>query len=603
MMKLTTLLLLIAGGEAFVGERCHVNPVRTPIIPTRPQSNAARRNWGCCHRCAMSNDDDGGEPKSSYPSALNRPDFLRSVGIVAASTASAFAVNPPEPALAGLIQFPCLKLRNTYHLLSAGQSLFQSEDILATNPLFLTNRECALSDLGTRQIEDVCEYLNSGDDVVSPPTIVRHSFAAAAIDTANIVGRELKIGRDRLVPEFFFLDPRAGGLWDNLPITQAEPAIWAMDVDEAGRDGFGGRPPANEDGTPAETLSDQVPRLRQLLSACESIYSGDTVLLIFPDGTGPALLSCLIAGISLSRVHELEYRPGELRTDITYDSVRTMLPEKPSDEYQEKIKLGRIELKKLRSQTTVVNVKDQRYAQELKEEEQRAAEAAKQRAEKEEAERTRREQKAAKERAEKEEAEQTRREQMIRRVEKDRKEKQSTSSDMSPAVTASVAGIGALGVGASIFMGQDEDGANHEADIDIGAVSSTTNATLSADNSTKTTNLTDLGTEDVSVRSINGVPVTQDASIDLDDFAKQAESDNTISVAEPLSVSPNTTSSLPDIISIGSEDERLQKAEEVMEEYMESDDGGDAWLASLSEIINDDESNLNGDEDDKGSFQ
>ena len=36
---------------------------------------------------------------------------------------------------------------------------------------------------------------------------------------------------------------------------------------------------------------------------------------------------------------------------------------------------------------------------------------------------------------------------------------------------------------------------------------------------------------------------------------------------------------------------------------MESDDGGDAWLASLSEIINDDESNLNGDEDDKGSFQ
>jgi len=549
----------------------------------------------------MSNDDDDdddGEPKSSYPFALNRPDFLRSVGIVAASTASAFAMKPPEPALAGLIQFPVAKLRNTYHLLSAGQSLLQEEDILATNPLFLTNRECALSDLGIRQIEEVCEYLNSGDDVVSPPTIVRHSFAAAAIDTANIVGRELKIGRDRLVPEFFFLDPRAAGLWDNLPITQAEPAIWAMDVDEAGRDGFGGRPPANEDGTPAETLSDQVPRLRQLLSACESIYSGDTVLLIFPDGTGPALLSCLIAGIPLSRVHELECFPGELRTDITYDSVRTMLPEKPSDEYQEKIKLGRIELKKLRSQTTVVNVKDQRYAQEVKEEEQRAAEAAKQRAEKEEAERTRREQKAAKQRADKEEAEQTRREQMVRRVEKGRKEKPSTSSDMSPAVTASVAGVGALGVGASIFLGQNEDGTNDEADIGIDAISSTANTTLRADNSTKTTNM-----EDVSIRSINGVPVTQAAPIDLDDFAKQAERDNTVSVVEPLSVSPNTTSSLSDTISSSSEDERLQKAEEAMEEYMESDDGGDAWLASLSEIINDDESDLNGGEDNKGSFQ
>lgn len=28
----------------------------------------------------------------------------------------------------------------------------------------------------------------------------------------------------------------------------------------------------------------------------ESFYSGDTVLVIFPDGTGPALLSCLIGG-------------------------------------------------------------------------------------------------------------------------------------------------------------------------------------------------------------------------------------------------------------------------------------------------------------------
>jgi hypothetical protein len=159
-------------------------------------------------------------------------------------------------------------------------------------------------------------------------------------------------------------------------------------------------------------------------------------------------------------------------------------------------------------------------------------------------------------------------------------------------------------VGASIFLGQNEDGTNDEADIDISAVSSSTNAALSDDNSSKTTNnITDLSMEDVSIRSINGVPVTQTASIDLDDVAKQAGSDNTVSVVEPLSVSSNTTSSLSDTISSSSEDERLQKAEEAMEEYMESDDGGDAWLASLSEIINDDESDLNGGEDNKGSFQ
>jgi hypothetical protein len=174
---------------------------------------------------------------------------------------------------------------------------------------------------------------------------------------------------------------------------------------------------------------------------------------------------------------------------------------------------------------------------------------------------------------------------------------------MSPAVTASVAGVGALGVGASIVLGQNEDGMNDEADINISAVSSSTNATLSDDNSSKTTNITNLSMENVSIRTINGVPVTQAASIDLDDVAKQAGSDNTVSVVEPLSVSSNTTSSLSDTISSSSEDERLQKAEEAMEEYMESDDGGDAWLASLSEIINDDESDLNGGEDNKGSFQ
>ena len=39
----------------------------------------------------------------------------------------------------------------------------------------------------------------------------------------------------------------------------------------------------------------------------ETQYSGDDILLIFPDGTSPALLSCMIAGIPYNRVHELEF--------------------------------------------------------------------------------------------------------------------------------------------------------------------------------------------------------------------------------------------------------------------------------------------------------
>lgn len=580
-LVVTSLLLIVAGGaEAFVGRNNNANR----IVAGQLQRSRAR-HW---HRHSLrhfssskSNDDEQEHDEPSPPSTLTRPDFLRSVGIVAASTASALTTNPPE-ASAGLIQFPCTKLQNTYHLLRAGQSLLEEEDILATNPLFLTNRECALSDLGVQQIEQVCEYLNRGDDVVSAPTVVRHSFAAAAIDTANIVGRELRIGRDRLVPEFFFLDPRAAGLWDNLPITQAEPAIWAMDVDEAGRDGFGGRPPANEDGTPAETLADQVPRLRQLLSACESIYSGDTVLLIFPDGTGPALLSCLIAGIPLSRVHELEYSPGEVRTSITYDSVRAKLPEKPSEEYQQKIQSGRQQLKKLRSQKTIINVKDQRYEQEVKEEERRAAEAAKQRAEKEEGERIRREEAA-------------------KTVEKQRKEDQSTKRDISLSSAASLVGVGALGVGTSIFLGQDEDLSNN---------GSSANSASTFDNSTCTTESkdSDLDEKGVSVRSINGVPVTEVASIDLEDFTEEVDANVDIGSGDAATIVEPSSAPLAASILFGGEkltnEERLQKAETAMDEYMEKDDGADAWLASLSEMISEDETSVDADSEDfEGSFQ
>ena len=49
--------------------------------------------------------------------------------------------------------------------------------------------------------------------------------------------------------------------------------MWALDADEAGPYGKGGRPPPNEDGNPAETLSDQVVRLKK---PCE--HDGDAVL-------------------------------------------------------------------------------------------------------------------------------------------------------------------------------------------------------------------------------------------------------------------------------------------------------------------------------------
>uniref|UniRef100_A0A7S4I0E2 Uncharacterized protein n=1 Tax=Odontella aurita TaxID=265563 RepID=A0A7S4I0E2_9STRA len=198
----------------------------------------------------------------SERSSITRLAFLRSLSLF--PSALTLTASSSVASARGLVKFPCVGgLGNTYHFMRAGESLLESEDIISTNPLFLTNREAALSNVGINQVEETCQRLREYD---VNPTIVRYSLAANAVDSANIVGKELKVGRDRLVPEFNLMDPRAIGQYDMLSLNSTEAAIWALDVDEAGVDGTGGRPPPNEDGTPHETLSNQVTRLTNLLS-------------------------------------------------------------------------------------------------------------------------------------------------------------------------------------------------------------------------------------------------------------------------------------------------------------------------------------------------
>ncbi len=40
-----------------------------------------------------------------------------------------------------------------------------------------------------------------------------------------------------MVPEFNYLDPRAIGKWDMLPLATTQSAVWAMDMNEAGKYG------------------------------------------------------------------------------------------------------------------------------------------------------------------------------------------------------------------------------------------------------------------------------------------------------------------------------------------------------------------------------
>lgn len=167
-----------------------------------------------------------------------RRSFLKTIGLLPLQMAT-FPLSKnltPTVQARGLVRFPCkdYQFLNNYHFLRAGESLLEEEGIWVTNPLFLTNRESALSQRGALKIDEVCKELKK--EGVNP-TVVRYSLAASAMDTADIVGRELKIGRNNLVPEFNFMDPRAIGKWDMLQLDSTQKAVWAMDEREAGNDG------------------------------------------------------------------------------------------------------------------------------------------------------------------------------------------------------------------------------------------------------------------------------------------------------------------------------------------------------------------------------
>lgn len=94
------------------------------------------------------------------------------------------------------------------------------------------------------------------------------------------------------------------------------------------------------------------------MSILETQFSGDEILLVFGDGTSPALLSAVMAGIPLNLVHQLDFGPGEVRYDVTKDSVLHYIENDVSPFYNERIERGRKELKNLREKAKTPIVED-----------------------------------------------------------------------------------------------------------------------------------------------------------------------------------------------------------------------------------------------------
>ena len=77
----------------------------------------------------------------------------------------------------------------------AGYSELEDEGIYSSNPLFLTNRDNAMSDKGYQSLKGAISTLKKTNNI---PTVAYHSLAANGMDTGDLIARELKLGRDRL---------------------------------------------------------------------------------------------------------------------------------------------------------------------------------------------------------------------------------------------------------------------------------------------------------------------------------------------------------------------------------------------------------------------
>lgn len=272
---------------------------------------------------------------------------------------------------------------------------------------------------------------------------------------------------------------------------------------------------------------------------------------MFPDGTGPALLSAMIAGISLNRVHELEYAPGEIRLNVTMASTLALAKERDLEEYKNAIATGRKELKRLRSMKPdeIISVKDQKMEQDRLEMEAYSRKQEEKRIAKEQADRSARE---ARDRQIKETRQQS------------RVESEAGSSGLEAPVLIGAAGIGL--VGATLALTGDD---NEEETTASPEEPPPTNATGSESRD---------AVMDVAIMDHPSIDIPEIQSLDSG-AASRIDIDTTARMNEDRQAIPPKPKNQDPAVA----------AKEAMNEYMDSDDGGSAWLEVMSDIMLEDD--------------
>eukprot|EP00877_Chromochloris_zofingiensis_P005800 jgi/Chrzof1/15220/Cz09g31320.t1 len=299
-----------------VGLRCFKPRWVTSDSP-KQLHHRARRQAGVVCTCGHGKvaQSEAGTTDNSLASTSRRH-ILGAAGALCVVSAAASWLAPP-PSLAALVQFPANELHNRYYLVRAGESEAESRDSVLTNPVWKTSMFAGLSGRGKAQVvRQTVPALQSlgvcgGDDDNGSnssssgggscwlwPSITQNAY-----QTAEVVAYLLGVGRNRIVPEYSFLDARGVGALDGATLQKAQDQLVAGDELDANW-----RPPAGYDGTPNESSADVLTRMTQVMSITETQFSGEDIVFIAPDSDTLSILQAAVLGIDLRRHPNYTFR-------------------------------------------------------------------------------------------------------------------------------------------------------------------------------------------------------------------------------------------------------------------------------------------------------
>lgn len=249
---------------------------------------------------------------SSSPStriSLPRRDFLQRLLATAATIVALPTVTPSSAsAVNGLHIFPLREpLSNNYYLMRACETRSDAANVTAVNPV----DKLSISKLGLTRVGVDNAILASRaleEAGVTADTWIWPSVTISAFETAEIVASQLRVRRDRIVPEFSFLDARGVGALEGEPVPRVRRIVHDHDSKDPSW-----RPDPGEDGTPNDSAEDVFVRVRQFISKLETQYFAENILVVSPDSDTLSIWEAAVTGRRLQEHPALRYQPGEVR--------------------------------------------------------------------------------------------------------------------------------------------------------------------------------------------------------------------------------------------------------------------------------------------------